>query len=137
MITVEPGHDDNVASLAKGLGIPFCRPFSSLAFIQDGEVLGGTVFNGYNGSNIDLSIFLLKPLPFRRGHYRALFDYPFNQLGVRRVTVRTKAKNKKVRKQIRRLGFKPEGRMSKYYSDDDAMVYGLTKGGCKWLPKEE
>lgn len=137
MITIEPGHDESVAVLAKDFGITLCRPFTTLAFIEDGNLIGAAVFNGYNGSNIDLSVFSVRPLPYRRGHFRVLFDYPFNQLGVRRVTARTKAKNKKTRKQIRRLGFKPEGKQGKYYPDDDAMVYGLTRRECKWLPKED
>jgi hypothetical protein len=38
-----------------------------------------------------------------------------------------------VRKQIRRLGFKPEGRHPRFYGSEAALSYGMVLEDCRWI----
>ena len=63
----------------------------------------------------------------------AMFDYPFNQLGVNRITGLVAKKNKEARRFDEHLGFKYEGNMRHALADDDMLIYGMLKRECKWL----
>ena len=63
----------------------------------------------------------------------AIFDYPFNQLGVRRITGLVPKKNKDARRFDEHLGFEYEGNMRNALADDDMIIYGMLKEKCKWL----
>ena len=55
-------------------------------------------------------------------------DYTFNQLGVQRVTARTKSSNNKVVNVMIAAGFRVEGRARRYYPDGaDAILFGMLK----------
>ena len=62
-----------------------------------------------------------------------MFDYPFNQLGVNRITGLVAKKNKEARRFDEHLGFKYEGNMRHALADDDMLIYGMLKRECKWL----
>lgn len=94
---------------------------------------GAYVFNDRDADNIELSVYFGCVIPVTRNIIRTVFAYPFLQLGVGRVTARTRAGNLDVRKKIRRLGFKPEGRLRQYFPDDDAMLYGMLRDECRWI----
>lgn len=130
---VEAGHDKEVADWLKSFGVSFVPPFSTLAMIKDGKVIACAVFNNYQDSNIDMSVVFGRRIALTRGNLRALFQYPFKQLGVNRISVRTRSNNMSVRKQIRRLGFEPEGKQPQFYGSEDAMLYGMVRSACKWL----
>jgi len=132
-VIVEAGHDAQVAAWLQSIGIHLCPPFVTLAILENRLVIAAAVFNNYQDSNIDLSVVFARPIALTRGHLRALFSYPFEQAKVSRISVRTRASNLRVRKQIRRLGFKPEGKQPLFYGNEDAMLYGMTRSDCKWL----
>ena len=130
---VEAGHDAKVAEWLKCVGIHLCPPFVTLAMVENGKIIAAAVFNNYQDSNIDMSVVFSRRIALTRGNLRALFSYPFEQAKVRRISVRTRASNLNVRKQIRRLGFKPEGKQTQFFGNEDAMLYGMTRSDCKWL----
>lgn len=64
----------------------------------------------------------------------AVFSYPFNQLGVRRVTARIGANNLKAKSFLVNLGFTHEGTIRKGWEPDiDLLVFGLLKEECRFL----
>lgn len=132
MIAV-PGEFSRTQAFMAAHGFHVVPPFSSLE-IMDGDKLAAViVYNDYTGPNVEISAVSDGVSAFPRRIYRAIFDYPFNQLRVNRVTVRTAAGNKPVRKFIRRLGFKPEGKLRGFYENDDGMLYSMLRGECPWL----
>ena len=98
------------------------------------RLIGAAVFNNYDFANIEISVYLDESARLTKGMIEAMFTYPFLELQCARVTARTRAGNAKTRQLIRRLGFKPEGRLRWYFGDDDAMIYGMPKAECKWIP---
>jgi RimJ/RimL family protein N-acetyltransferase len=132
-VRVEAGKDKEVAEWLASIGIALTPPFVTLAMVEGGKVIAAALFNNYQDSNIDLSVVFARPVALTRGNLRALFSYPFKQLKVERVSVRTRANNMKVRQQIRRLGFAPEGKHPRFYGNEAAMSYGMTRSQCRWL----
>lgn len=139
MIRVIPGYDAEVIAWCQQRGWGFTPPVTTFALVDEDHIVGAVVFNDYNGSNIELSSVTDGPQPFGRGMLRAVFHYPFKQLGCRRVTAKTRSGDQRTRRLIRRLGFKPEGKMIAYYpetesaEEDDAMVYGMLQHQCRWI----
>jgi RimJ/RimL family protein N-acetyltransferase len=132
-VIVEAGHDAKVSEWLSALGVKLCPPFVTLAMIEDGQIIAAAVFNNYQDSNIDMSVVFGRRIALTRGNLRALFSYPFKQIKVERVSVRTRASNLHVRKQIRRLGFKPEGKHLNFFGNEAAFSYGMLRSECKWL----
>lgn len=99
----------------------------------EAQVIGAAIFNNYDFASMELTVIFDRPIALTRGMLNAVFSYPFIQLDRARLTARTRANNAQVRRKIRRLGFKPEGRLRRYFGDDDAMIYGMLKDECKWI----
>ena len=101
-----------------------CRVFG----VRDSKnnLTGVAIFNDFDGRNIELSV--VGRGAWRKDVLRMLGRYAFDQLGCRRVTFTTKARNTTVRALIERLGAKTEGIKRNYYDDDDAAIYGLLPG---------
>ena len=68
-----------------------------------------------------------------REMFRVAGDYSFNQLGVQRVTARTRADKGKVISVMIHAGFRVEGRARRYYPGGcDAVIFGMLKEECNW-----
>lgn len=131
------GDDATVASWTEArLGIRLIPPFVAFGIVDDEGVLcGSIVFNGYNGSNIEASVF--GTACAQRRFLRAVMHYVFVQLKCLRLTCRTKRSNKTVSRQLTRLGFKYEGTLKNYFGPDrgdDAILYALfPKDAARWI----
>jgi len=108
--------------------------FSALGLLKNDELIAGVIYNHYTGVNIMAHI---AAVPGKRWMSReflyAMFDYPFNQLGVRRITGLVPKKNRVAREFDTHLGFEYEGNMRNALPDDDMIVYGMLREKCKWL----
>lgn len=110
------------------------RWFEALGFLDAREQLcGGVVYYDYFGHDITAVAAgegqWLTPLKTK-----AIFLYPFAQLGCRRMSVSAARKNKRSRRFIERLGFRLEGVKRKGLPDgQDEMLYGMLKSECRWL----
>lgn len=117
--------EEIAAYLERRLNTTLTPPFLTIGIEENGEIVGGWLFNDYNGSNIEISVALDRPLT--RGMIRAVHHYVFQQLKCRRVTARCRESNEKSATLIRRLGFRNEGRQPFYYGDDAALIFGKTR----------
>ncbi len=62
------------------------------------------------------------------------FGYPFQELGVRRVTGLVARKNRVARRLNEKLGFVQEGCMRHAMENGDHMIlYGMLREDCRWL----
>lgn len=133
------GADDVVAAMvaaripdmADGFGA--CK---ALGVVRRGVLIGGVVYYRYHPSDGDI----MASFAFDRPDWcypqtmRALFDYPFGQLGCRRMTVIVARNNKRSRKVCEGFGFKLEGVMRKAMGRRiDAMIYGMLREECRFL----
>ena len=106
----------------------------TIAFWRDG-LDAVVVYNAMDQSNIGIGIATTSPRWCTKRVLKVIFGYPFIQLGLNRVTAIVKETNLKSRSLVERLGFILEGELKKYYeTGESAMVYGLLKDDCRWLP---
>jgi hypothetical protein len=105
--------------------------FVSIGYERRGMLCGGVVFTGYCRTNIVIATALEAPLTKR--FMRAIYYYPFLQLGVPRVTALVDAKNLRSRALLEHDGYVEEGRMRKAAVNDDVIIYGLLRESCRWL----
>jgi RimJ/RimL family protein N-acetyltransferase len=132
------GQNEYVAGVVgDGLGVMFSGPYVAIGFLDDsGAVKGGAVFNNYNGSNIEVTVYA--PRMAARGLIRAVLHYCFVQLGCNRLTARTRRNNKLAQKSLLRMGFAFEASLPLYYGpnkNDAAILYRMDRKTAlkRWL----
>lgn len=97
------------------------------------ELIAGIVYHDMRGAGIELSVYARNPKWVSRTTLRAMFNYPFNQLGVLRCSMVVDAENDEVRAYCLRLGFKQEGVIRNGFWTSDAIYYGMLREECPWL----
>lgn len=111
--------------------------FNALGLIRDKSLIAGIVYNNFEAMNAEMHIGAVDGARWMtKAFLFAAFDYPFNQLGLRRVTARVKKKNERANSFVRNIGFTYEGEMRHFFARDDALIYGLLKEDCRFLHLE-
>lgn len=129
---VVPDAPEVIGWVERALNIKIAMPAHAFGYMtNDKEPVCAVVVNDYTGSNCELTIVAARPVSMPV--VRHVFNYAFGKLGCRRVTVRTRKRNKLVQKLAARLGFKYEGIQKHFYADDDAVVFGMLKENCRWI----
>ena len=117
--------------------IPWVDGFGGAAGIgieMDGVLAAGAVYANFRGSNIEASIAADRPGWCNRTILRALFSYPFIQLGCSRITCLIPAGNEPSLKLCRGLGFLVEGFHPALFPGEVAgWSYGMLRGRCRWI----
>jgi len=116
--------------------IGFDKPFG-MGFIKNNVLVGSVVYDNYRpqAKSICFSGALDDKNALTRGTIRHVFDYPFNQLGVNRITAMIDVNNDSSIRLARQLGFTHEGtlRQGSPVNCGDLLVFGMLKGECNWL----
>jgi len=121
------------AYVGSRLGVTICPPFQAIGFLADDKrPLAAFVFNEFNQSNMEMTI-VAEPGGITRQVIRYVANYVFNNNQCRRLTVRTKKRNKHILKLAPRYGFKYECIAKQFFLDDDAVVFRMLKEDCRWL----
>jgi hypothetical protein len=121
------------AFVGKALGVAIAEPFQAIGFMTDDKrPLAAFVFNDFNQSNIEMTI-VAEPGGINRQVIRYVANYVFNTSKCRRLTVRTKKRNKRILKLAPRYGFKYECLAKHYFPDDDAVVFRMLRDECRWI----
>jgi RimJ/RimL family protein N-acetyltransferase len=100
--------------------------------LTDGKLVAGVLYEDFNGANVVCHIAGEGQWADRR-FLAVIFDYPFNQLKVRRITVPVDGKNIKSQKLVEHMGFVLESRLEQATLDSDLLLYRLFKDDCKYL----
>jgi RimJ/RimL family protein N-acetyltransferase len=113
--------------------------YSAIGLERDGELVAGVVYNYY--SVYDIAMHVASDGSRRwmtKDFLRAVFSYPFVQLGCKRVTGYVLSRNTAARRFDEHIGFVREGVMRQAGGDDDVIVYGMLESECRWhLDKKE
>ena len=100
----------------------------------DKGIIAGVLYQDFNGANIVAHIAAEPGARWMTRHFLwAIFDYPFNQLGVRRITGQVAAKNIQARQFDEHLGFVAEATLKDALPDDDLLLYCMRRENCRWL----
>lgn len=105
---------------------------SAIGRIKDGKLVAGVTYSDYNGASVVCGI-AGEGSWANRGFLWLIFDYPFNQLGVRRITTFINPNNKVSQKFTLRLGFTLESTLKEAHPDGDMWVTRMFKHECKWI----
>lgn len=111
-----------------------CRSFG---VIRGNEMAAIIVYSEYRHPNIEASIWSSTPRWATPPVLRVLLQYPFLQLGVKRITATTEATNQPARAFLCRLGFRQEGVHPDALPTGDAVTYGLLRAdAARWLAED-
>jgi RimJ/RimL family protein N-acetyltransferase len=123
-------------TLARASGCSY-NPESNVVFSRekDGKLLGGVIFQAYNGASIVIQVASFDPHWLDRDMLWMSFHYPFDQLGVRKLFTQTPSNNLKALDFNRKLGFKDEARIEGVFRDADLVIRSMRREDCRWLTR--
>jgi hypothetical protein len=102
---------------------------------RDGELVAVAVYEGWSGSNIWMHTAKEPGVTLTsRAFFAAAFDYPFNQLKVRRASAYVEEVNVAANRIARHLGFKPEARLEGVArAGGDVIIYRMWRDECRFI----
>jgi hypothetical protein len=102
---------------------------------RDGILQGGVVYTGFLHASIMLHMAGNETNWATRDFLWMVFDYAFNQLGVRKLIGLVASNNIRAISVDLRLGFRLEGRLTEMLPDphEDLLILTMLKQDCKWL----
>lgn len=108
---------------------PVCM--SAIGWESAGRLVAGASFRDWNGVSIEGQIAADRPLT--RGLLFAIFDYPFRQLGARKIVATTSADHIRSIRLLRRLGFVEEACLRDAAPGGDLIIYTMRREACRFL----
>src|ERR1700730_12148387 len=115
---------DEIISAFVGFGLKrkFTPPYVAMGWVKETDghwrLVGGAVFNDFNGANIEVSIFGSEG--FTRQSLRQVYRYVFVQCKCLRLTARTEQSNIHMQDILTRRGFVMEGELKNYFGPEEA-----------------
>jgi RimJ/RimL family protein N-acetyltransferase len=106
-----------------------------IARVEKGKLYGGIIYKDYTGKNGSVAMHVAAFLPrwVNRTILWVAFDYPFNQLGVKKVFGQVPADNEAALKFDLNLGFKVEGQIKDVYPSGDMLLLSMYRAECRFL----
>ena len=129
MLVIGPGVAEWVFQRVGGVSNAHAQ---GIGWQKDGEIVAGVAYEGFSGSNI----FVHQCVEGRvsRNFWWAVTDYPFNQLGCKRITGLVDSINSKALALNKHIGFQVEATLEKAgKNDSDLVVMVLWKEDCRFL----
>ena len=103
-----------------------------------GGLLAGVLYQNFNGANICAHIAATPGGKWlNRSFLWVIFDYPFNQLGVKRITGFVPAWNTAAQRFDTHLGFVHEATLEDVLPEGDLFIYRMRREDCRWLNLKE
>ncbi len=121
---------------AEKIGISgFDSGAKAIGVMRDNRICGAVIYDSF--TDVDCQMHVASD---GSGHWmtrqflRAAFEYPFCQLGYKRVTAPIAESNKRARVFVLNLGFKQEG-YHPYGAKDGALIsHGMLRENCRYIP---
>lgn len=113
-------------------------PLDGAAYIgleKDGEVVAGVMYDHFTGSSITATIAKAPNVMLTREFMKAIFEYPFEQLGCGVLIAFVAETNYKSVAFLKKAGFHHTAEIPGAYPDGAMHVYTMTKAQCRWLEK--
>jgi len=103
-------------------------PSTALGYVEDGELVGGTVFHNWEpeAGVIELSTAATTPRWLTPTVLHAIFAYPFEHLGCQMVVLRVAERNARMRRIAERFGFDAYPIPRLRGRDEADIIYTLT-----------
>jgi len=99
---------------------------------EDGPI-AGVLYDTYNTVTIAAHIWIKKGAVPSRYWYAAIFDYPFNRLGISKLVGHVSGENEEAAELDKHFGFVEEARIKDYSPQGDLVLYTMTRDQCRIL----
>ena len=120
--------------IAKAAGCTFNPEFDAcISRWKDGWLLGGVIYEDYTGESIKMHVAGFSPKWMTRDLLWAFFDYPFNQLGVKRIFGQVPESNTKALEFDLKVGFRIITKIDGVFEDGGLFIVVLERDDCRWL----
>lgn len=125
---------DHGQKIARTAGCYF-NPASDICISrwEEGFLLGGVIYQNFTGESIAMHTAGFHPKWISRDLLWVSFDYPFNQLGVKRIFGQVPESNTKALEFDLKIGFKVVTKIDGVFKDGGAIVIVLERADCRWL----
>lgn len=105
---------------------------TAIGKIQDGQLVAGVLYEDWNGANVVCHIAGDGNWATRE-YLNVIFDYPFNQLKVKRITTPVASTNIKSINLVTRMGFTLECTLAQANPDGDIHLFRMWREECKYI----
>lgn len=105
---------------------------TAIGWVKDGQLVAGVLYEDWNGANVVCHI-AAEGNWASREYLWTIFDYPFRQLRVNRITVPVASVNERCRRFVQHLGFEREATLRGAHPQGDIELYKITPDKCRWL----
>lgn len=110
---------------------------ATIGVIENGVIQAGILYDNYNGANIHISV---AAVPGRSWVTKKLlhvvFDYPFRQLKVNRITSFVADTNEASIRFTEHIGFTREATLADAHPTGNLIIYVMRRENCRWLNLE-
>lgn len=102
---------------------------------RNGLLAAGVIYEGFNGQNVWMHVAANPDGKWMtRDYLRYCFEYPFDEMGVKRVSGYVNASNKAAVRFDEHLGFKKEAVLQGAAADGgDVFIYVMRRNDCRYL----
>ena len=97
-----------------------------------GVLVAGVLYEDWNGANVMCHI-AGEGNWATRDYLGVIFDYPFNQLRVKRITVPISSVNLKSINLVTKMGFELESTLAQATPDGDLHLFRMWRDECKYI----
>ena len=117
-------------------GSRFDDNYTAIGLIDNDKLIAGVLYSNYNGPNIVASIAGEGKRWLTREFLWFMFYYPFEQLGVKRITTCVEQANVVSQHFTEHLGFQIEVIMKDAGRTGDLLMYRMFKDECRYLERQ-
>lgn len=114
-----------------GVGGCFLPGYKAIGAFEGETLLAAVIFDGFTAQDCNMHICVGDSRGVTRRSIRAVFDYPFRQLRLGRVSAQVMDDNEKSLEFVQRVGFVYEG-AKRMPGMKLQMLFGLLKTECRW-----
>ncbi len=111
------------------------KDYTTIGITEGGILVAGAIYNNFYGFSVEFHGASEAKIWEHDDIMEVIMaKYPFEQLGVERMTAICSRHNMAVRKRMEWMGFKVEGTIRKGWDGKvDAMIFGMLRRECRWL----
>lgn len=135
-IRFDDAFDGEAISRALDPDQPFRAGFDRcIAVTRGGKLLGGVMLDGFLHKSIQMHVAAFEPDWMNRAFLWVIFDYCFNQLGVKVIFGPVAEDNVKALAFDAKIGFTEHTRLKDACVGGDLIILSMYRHQCRWLDK--
>ena len=109
----------------------------AVGWLRDDDLTCGAFYENYTRRSITATIAVAPGAVVPKEFLRAIFHYPFVQLGCEKIVALIAENNWKSQNLVDKMGFVKEAVVDNYYPEGDLFIYTMTKPQCRFLEKDD